>query len=73
LSSVDFEQLKIGNGFRLQLLKSVLSSLPIYYMTSFALPKWVLNRIDQIRRSFLWGRPQQQGKGISRGLIETAY
>jgi hypothetical protein len=32
----------------------VLSSLPIYFMSAFILPKWVIREIDVIRRNFLW-------------------
>lgn len=46
----------ISRGGRLVLMNSVLSSIPIFFMSSFILPKWVLKRIDQIRRAFLWGQ-----------------
>lgn len=42
----------ISRGGRLLLMNSVLSSIPIYFMSVFLLPKWVLNRIDKIRRRF---------------------
>lgn len=54
----------ISRGGHLQLVNMVLSSIPIYFMTSFALPKWVLNRIDRMRRNFLWGKAEGQGVGI---------
>jgi mannosylglycoprotein endo-beta-mannosidase len=38
----------------LALVNSVLNSIPVYYMTSFPLSKWVIKRIDRIRRNFLW-------------------
>ncbi|XP_020267043.1 uncharacterized protein LOC109842598 [Asparagus officinalis] len=41
-------------GGRLTLLNSVLSSIPLYYMSFFKLPKWVINAVDKIRRKFLW-------------------
>lgn len=51
-----------SKGGRLQLIKSVLTSIPIYLMTSFLLPRWVVNRIEQMCRNFLWGKMQgQQG------------
>lgn len=34
-------------------------------LTCFVLPKWVINRIDLIRRRFLWGRMEGQGRGVS--------
>jgi hypothetical protein len=36
------------------LVKSVLSSMPTYFMTAFKLPKWAILHIDRYRRSFLW-------------------
>ena len=41
-------------GGRLVLLKATLSALPIHLMTIFRLPSWVIRKIDQIRRRFLW-------------------
>ena len=34
-------------------MKSVLSSLPIYHLTVFQAQKWLIKKIDCIRRSFL--------------------
>lgn len=59
----------ISRGGRLQLMNSVLNSIPIYFMASFLLPQWVINRIDKIRRDFLWGKTST-GYGIS--LIKWA-
>jgi len=36
------------------LVKTVLSAQPIYHMTVFPEQKWLINRIDRLRRSFLW-------------------
>lgn len=55
----------ISRGGRLQLVKSVLSSIPIYHMGCFKIPQWVLNRIDKVRRDFLWGRAGPVQTGIS--------
>ncbi|GJU02889.1 hypothetical protein Tco_1113227 [Tanacetum coccineum] len=38
-------------GGRLTLIKSVLSSLPLYYMSSFKVPKGVLSKMESIRRN----------------------
>lgn len=57
----------ISRGGHLQLVNSVLSAIPIYFMSSFLLPKWVIKRLDRIRRRFLWGQNETR-KGIS--LIE---
>jgi hypothetical protein len=39
---------------RLALVNSVLTSLPVYHMTSIPLSKWAIKRIDRIQRNFLW-------------------
>ncbi|KAJ4748165.1 RNA-directed DNA polymerase (reverse transcriptase)-related family protein [Rhynchospora pubera] len=39
---------------RAVLVNTCLSSLPIYFMSAFKLPAWVLKRIDAIRRNFMW-------------------
>jgi hypothetical protein len=36
------------------LVKSVLTAQPIYLLTVFLAQKWLLKRIDKIRRNFLW-------------------
>lgn len=36
------------------LVKSVLSSMPTYFLTVFRLPKWAEKQIDKYQRSFLW-------------------
>ncbi|XP_078173283.1 uncharacterized protein LOC144567103 [Carex rostrata] len=55
----------ISKGGRHQLVKSVLSALPTYFMQCFLLPKWVIERIDRARRSFLWGNSNRRDNGIS--------
>lgn len=55
----------LSKGGRVQLINSVLSSMPIYLMTCFELPKWVVKRIEALCRNFLWGKSQVQGRGIS--------
>lgn len=39
-------------GSRLTLINFVLFALPSYFMSIFKLPKWVINRIDYLRRAF---------------------
>jgi hypothetical protein len=41
-------------GGRLVLLNSVISTIPLYYITLFKIPCWVLIKIDHIRKRFLW-------------------
>lgn len=36
------------------LIKSVMTSMPTYFMTIFKLSKWAIKAIDRFRRSFLW-------------------
>jgi hypothetical protein len=48
---------------RLALVNSVLTSVPVYHMTSFPLSKWAITRIDRIRRKFLWTRRDDPRRG----------
>jgi hypothetical protein len=43
----------LSKAARLKLLNSVLSTMPVYFLTAFAPKKWVIKRMDRIRRSFL--------------------
>lgn len=36
------------------LLNHVLSAIPLYYLAMFRIPKWVIYKINQIRKCFLW-------------------
>jgi hypothetical protein len=44
----------LNKSGRLKLLNVVLSSLPTYMFTTFAPKKWLIKRLDKIRRGFLW-------------------
>lgn len=44
----------LSRGGRLTLINDVLTSIPSYWMSFFILPSWVVDRIDKIRRVFLW-------------------
>ena len=37
------------------LIHSTLSSLPIYFLSLFQIPKLVCARLEKIQRDFLWG------------------
>uniref|UniRef100_A0A251TIJ6 Putative reverse transcriptase domain-containing protein n=1 Tax=Helianthus annuus TaxID=4232 RepID=A0A251TIJ6_HELAN len=50
-------------GGRLMLIKSVLASLPIYYLSLFRAPSSVLESIEKIMRKFLW-TGSKDGKGV---------
>lgn len=54
----------LSRGGRLILVQSVLSTIPVYYMICFQLPKWVIARLDKARRDFLWGSSKGRGKSI---------
>ena len=45
----------ISKGGRLTLIRSTLSSLPIYFLSMFRMPKIVWARLEKIQRDFLWG------------------
>lgn len=50
---------------RLVLLNSILSALPMHYMSVMRLPEWVIEEIDRIRRRFLWKGAKEQAKGYN--------
>jgi zinc-binding in reverse transcriptase len=49
---------------RLQLTVSVLTVLPMYFMACFKLPRWIINRIDKIRRDFLRGNNSSRSNKV---------
>ncbi|CAN6171901.1 unnamed protein product [Urochloa humidicola] len=44
----------LNKAGRLRLVNSVLSTMPVYFLTAFAPTKWMIKKIDKIRRGFLW-------------------
>jgi hypothetical protein len=52
----------LNKAGRLILVNTVLTAIPTYYLTVFALKKWAIKKIDKIRRSFLW-----RGSEIANG------
>nr|GEV95532.1 transposon TX1 uncharacterized [Tanacetum cinerariifolium] len=46
----------ISRAGRVVLLKSVLNSLPLYFMSLFQVHVGVMEEIEKIRRSFFWGK-----------------
>ena len=44
----------LSRGSRLILMNSVMSSMPLYFMSFYHLTKWVISAIDRIRRAFFW-------------------
>lgn len=55
----------LSRGGRLLLTQTVLSSIPIYHMICFVLPKWVISRIDRARRRFIWGNRGKDHRYVS--------
>lgn len=51
---------------RVTLVQSVLSKLPMYYMSMFKMPDSVSNRVDQLVRNFLWGvtNDHRESRGV---------
>ncbi|XP_028106830.1 uncharacterized protein LOC114305894 [Camellia sinensis] len=47
---------------RLTLMKAVLSSIPVYYLSLFKLTKGIAKELDKIQASFLWGGPDLKRK-----------
>lgn len=49
-------------GGRLCLIKAVLSSLPLYYLSFFKMPVGVMSKCNSIMRRFLWGGSEGDAK-----------
>jgi len=45
----------LSKGGRFTLIKSVLSSIPTHFLSLFPLPSSVANKLEAIKRNFLWG------------------
>ncbi|KAJ1691520.1 hypothetical protein LUZ63_015675 [Rhynchospora breviuscula] len=54
----------LSRAGRLVLASSVLSTIPIFFMSVFKLPVWVIRAIDRIRRDFIWKGTTHQNRGI---------
>ncbi|XP_020270858.1 uncharacterized protein LOC109846046 [Asparagus officinalis] len=44
----------LSQGGRLVLVNAVLSSIPTFWLSYFLFPLWVIEKIDKMRRRFLW-------------------
>ena len=55
---------------RLQLINSVVSSLPIYFMCTLSLPKTVIEIIDKFRKNCLWRGCDINAKGYNLATWE---
>ncbi|KAL6331818.1 hypothetical protein AAG906_020162 [Vitis piasezkii] len=62
----------ISKGGRITLIRSTLSSMPIYLMSLLRMPRVVSLRLEKIQRDFLWGggalerKPHLGGLGVRR-------
>ena len=52
----------LSTGGRLTLINSVLSSLPMYMMSLFAITRGVLKKLDYFRSMFFWQSDNQRRK-----------
>ena len=62
----------LSKGMRLTLVKSTLSSLPIYYMSLFIIHCKVSLRLEKIQRDFIWGRRAPKWVSLSE-LINSLH
>jgi hypothetical protein len=58
-------------GGRLVLLKSVLTSLPVYALSFFKAPSGTISSINSLLNKFFWGGVRKLGKPL--GLVGTLY
>ncbi|KAD4179295.1 hypothetical protein E3N88_27886 [Mikania micrantha] len=49
-------------GGRIVLIKSVLNSLPSYFFALYRAPMAIIQKLDKIRRNFLWGGSERHNK-----------
>jgi mannosylglycoprotein endo-beta-mannosidase len=57
----------LNKAGRLKLIDSVLTSMPTYFLTAFAPKKWLIKRLDKIRRGFLWKGSSDPHEGLLAG------
>jgi hypothetical protein len=56
----------MSKAARAQLVKSVLTTVVTYHAIVFALPKWLIKKIDKLRRNFFCkGEDTQGNKGVA--------
>ena len=53
----------LSRAGRLTLIKSVLNSLPVYFMSMFKMPKAIVMKIVKLQRRFFWGGRNDANKG----------
>ncbi|KAJ3705206.1 hypothetical protein LUZ61_008911 [Rhynchospora tenuis] len=52
----------LSRAWRVVLASTVLSAIPIYFMSVFKLPMWVIKELDRLRRNFIWGSANNTGR-----------
>ena len=52
----------ISMAGRLTLIKAVLTTLPLFYLSFFKAPKTVINKLSSIQIQFLWGGKLEEKK-----------
>ena len=50
-----WKRLYLSKGGKVTLIKSTLSNLPTYFISSFPIPAAIDNQIEKFQRNFLWG------------------
>jgi hypothetical protein len=60
----------MSKAARAQLVKSVLTPVVTYHATVFDLPKWLIKKIDKLRRNFFWKGEDTQGNKGSACLVK---
>ncbi|XP_026416054.1 uncharacterized protein LOC113311428 [Papaver somniferum] len=51
----------LNHSARTTIVKSMLNSIPAYYMSFFKLPKHTLKQLEAIQRKFWWGYKNNKG------------
>ena len=57
-----WKQKHLSFGGRVTLIKSMLTSIPIYFLSFFRVPKKVVDKLVRLQRNFLWGGGHDQNK-----------
>ena len=50
----EWKRLYLSKGGKITLIKSTLFSLPMYFLSLLPLPRKVANRMEKLKRDFLW-------------------
>lgn len=45
------------------MINSVLTAMPTYFMSVFLLPKWIIKKLEKIRRNLFWKGASGKEKG----------